>query len=842
MALAGDPGGRPQRHQWHNARLPLALLLFTPLVLAPLLLAYGGRLEKISQALRWQGKELVSSRNSPYQNIAVLRNQEQQTIYTDGRPLYTFPDADIEAAELFVHLPLLAHPAPQRVLLLGGGAGGVLAEILKYGTIRRVDYLELDPAILESVRRFADPASRQALADPRVRVHYRDGREFVRSCASRYDIILIGTPLPENLQENRYFSVEFFRQLALLLADKGIVATLAPGSTTYYGPEMKRMTESLLATCKAAFTHALVIPGDQNLFLAANGLNLEGLFADELAGRLAARRVQPRLITREHLRWLFDPSQLAWFHANISGGGVVNSDLEPYLLARQIFQTTATFNPSLKPLLDRLGRLSAVSLLPWAVLLAAVVTAVCRYRPEVALPYLITTTGCVAMILELALMLLFQLVHGAMIQTIGLLIALFMAGLWCGSMLTSARRPAQQDFRWLAGGEAGFVLLCGTLALLFSVSGFTTSLSATAAYALILPLLLLCGFLTGLQFPPAVRTLRRGERQWRKHQWRQHRWRKQPRGSTHLRLRPSRGLSRRLQRRPAAASRARLSRDAAAASAAQMRQFHGPAHFGNRWYNKKMISRRAFMQTVCLSALALQAGAREIGSGVAGRREALWYQKLDDGKGTVTCALCPRRCTIPDGGSGFCRARKNFAGTLTSLGYALPCSINVDPVEKKPFFNFHPSTRSLSLACAGCNLRCKFCQNWEISQLSPLESRNYLTPVAQVPTMAIAQGCKSVAFTYTEPVTYFEYMLDVARAARAKGVLAITHSNGYINPEPQAELCRHLDAANIDLKGFQREILRLRLRSGACPGAHRTEELPATRGLAGGHQPCHPRL
>jgi pyruvate formate lyase activating enzyme len=227
-----------------------------------------------------------------------------------------------------------------------------------------------------------------------------------------------------------------------------------------------------------------------------------------------------------------------------------------------------------------------------------------------------------------------------------------------------------------------------------------------------------------------------------------------------------------------------------------------------------MISRRAFIQTACLSALALQAGAREIASGVAGRREALWYQKLDDGKGTVKCALCPRRCTIPDGGSGFCRARKNFAGTLTSLGYALPCSINVDPIEKKPFFNFHPSTRSLSFACAGCNLRCKFCQNWEISQLSPLESRNYLTPVAQVPAMATAQGCKSVAFTYTEPVTFFEYMLDVARAARAKGVLAITHSNGYINPEPQAELCRHLDAANIDLKGFSEKFY-----DSVCEGA-----------------------
>jgi len=216
-----------------------------------------------------------------------------------------------------------------------------------------------------------------------------------------------------------------------------------------------------------------------------------------------------------------------------------------------------------------------------------------------------------------------------------------------------------------------------------------------------------------------------------------------------------------------------------------------------------MISRRTFIKTAFLSGLAVKAGAQEL---LSGRKEALWYQKVADHKTTVRCALCPRRCTISDGSTGFCRARKNFSGILVSLGYGLPCSINVDPVEKKPFFNFHPTSRSFSLACAGCNLRCKFCQNWEISQLSPLQSRNYLTPAAQLPLLAQGQGCKSIAFTYTEPTTYFEYMLDAAKAARSKGILAVTHSNGFINPEPQAQLCRHLDAANIDLKGFSEKF------------------------------------
>ncbi len=219
-----------------------------------------------------------------------------------------------------------------------------------------------------------------------------------------------------------------------------------------------------------------------------------------------------------------------------------------------------------------------------------------------------------------------------------------------------------------------------------------------------------------------------------------------------------------------------------------------------------MISRRTFIKTACISALALNSHAREIVSDLAGRKESSWYQRLDDAKGTVRCGLCPRRCTIPEGTTGFCRARKNFTGKLVSLGYALPCSINVDPVEKKPFFNFHPTSRSFSLACAGCNLRCKFCQNWEISQISPAESRNIFTPSSQLPQMAQSQGCKSIAFTYTEPTTYFEYMLDSAKAARSKGILAVTHSNGFINPEPHAELCRHLDAANIDLKGFSEKF------------------------------------
>jgi len=216
-----------------------------------------------------------------------------------------------------------------------------------------------------------------------------------------------------------------------------------------------------------------------------------------------------------------------------------------------------------------------------------------------------------------------------------------------------------------------------------------------------------------------------------------------------------------------------------------------------------MLSRRTFLAATIAGTLALRREARAVLAGGAGQsQEARHYRHLADSPGTVRCALCPRRCTLAPGSTGFCRARQNRNGTLYSLGYALPCAIHVDPIEKKPFYQFHPGTTSFSLACAGCNLRCKFCQNWEISQRSPLDTRNTLLLPRHIPAAAQLKGSRSVAFTYTEATTFFEYMLDTATANRQQGVLSVYHSNGYINPEPLAELTPYLDAANIDLKGF----------------------------------------
>ncbi len=178
------------------------------------------------------------------------------------------------------------------------------------------------------------------------------------------------------------------------------------------------------------------------------------------------------------------------------------------------------------------------------------------------------------------------------------------------------------------------------------------------------------------------------------------------------------------------------------------------------------------------------------------------------GGGEIRCELCPRRCRVSRGQRGFCRVRENRDGKYYSLVYGNPCAVHLDPIEKKPFFHLLPATNSFSLATAGCNFQCKFCQNWEISQASPEDLTNYDLPPESVVKKAREAGARSVAYTYVEPMIFYEYMYDIGLLARKAGLLNVCHSNGFINPEPLRNLCNVMDAANIDLKGFTEDFYR----------------------------------
>jgi pyruvate formate lyase activating enzyme len=217
----------------------------------------------------------------------------------------------------------------------------------------------------------------------------------------------------------------------------------------------------------------------------------------------------------------------------------------------------------------------------------------------------------------------------------------------------------------------------------------------------------------------------------------------------------------------------------------------------------KSISRFILSLSLLLSLLALcyflpQAPAE------SPLKEALFYEKLENA--VVQCRLCPRNCVIPQGKRGFCGVRENRQGKLYTLSYGKLVSLNdLDPVEKKPLFHFLPGSKTFSIATAGCNLRCKFCQNWQISQRRPEEvDYLYLEPEGLIVQLK-KSGRPILAYTYNEPTVFYEYMLESAQLARKEGIKNVMHSDGYINEAPLRQLAKFLDAANIDLKGFTKE-------------------------------------
>ncbi|MDL1966740.1 MAG: AmmeMemoRadiSam system radical SAM enzyme [Candidatus Desulfofervidus auxilii] len=235
-----------------------------------------------------------------------------------------------------------------------------------------------------------------------------------------------------------------------------------------------------------------------------------------------------------------------------------------------------------------------------------------------------------------------------------------------------------------------------------------------------------------------------------------------------------------------------------------------------------LYSRRAFLkQTVCIFAsfgfsfIPSWAGGINLKQGLIKTKRSPYFKKLNNK--SIMCTLCPKQCVVADGQRGYCEVRENREGIYYSLVYGNPCAVHIDPIEKKPFFHVLPGSGVFSIATAGCNLDCKFCQNWEISQAKPEETLNYDLPPSKVVALAKEYNCSAIASTYVEPTIFYEYMYDIGRITAKENILNTCHSNGYINPEPLKALCKYLDAACIDLKAFSEKFYQQETEGNLAP-------------------------
>lgn len=469
--------------------------------------SYFYQIDRYTLGRRWPGQELLFSENSIYGNIAVARRGAQRTFYQDGQPVTTLPDPDRVAFEGFVHIPLLFHRQPRDVLVLSGGAGGVIDEMLKHNP-DRLDYVELDPQLLETLKRFPDPLSERELTDPRVNLHHRDGRRFIDRSERQYDVVLVGFQEPFNLQVNRLFTREFYESLARRLNSEGILAFRLPGSMAYLSDEMRKLNASVRSALEEVFASVVSLPGDAGiLHLASPDETAFAADSMELGQRMQEREVDAMLVSKGYLRHRFDDRRRDWFRERVEQTEArANLDFRPGAVYFSLAHWSSLFSPWLRPLFSFLERLSLTKLLfvlgvGGIVLGGVVLSFATSIRPTLFLAIL--TTGFAGMLFDLLVIFSFQSLYGYVFYWVGLLITAFMAGSLLGALVANRYlrddKPALELF---FGIELSLVILALLLPLVLI---FFRQLAVSPwPYHYIFPLLsCLSGLLIGAQFPLA---------------------------------------------------------------------------------------------------------------------------------------------------------------------------------------------------------------------------------------------------------------------------------------------------------------------------------------------------
>lgn len=487
-----------------------------PFVFLGILAAYAAfgppatRLQESSIRRQWGAQEVSHYENSRYGNVTVIKREEQYTFFKDGVPAITAPTPDVVFAEEFAHIPLLFHPAPREILILGGGAGGIIRELLRH-PVRRIDYAELDPLILRLVERFATPLTRAELGDPRVEVHYRDGRLFLREARRRYDLVFVGVPDPQDLQSNRLFTREFFSLVGERLSPGGILTLSLPGSTTYLSPGLRDLNACIINTLREVFPAARVIPGDgYNILLTSPSPGLTAVGADAIAERLRQADLDLGFLTPAHLAEKLHPRWSGWFEDSLAGATRhINEDFRPLAVYFSLSQWNAIFSPRLNRVfahLENLGFPLLAAIIGFAAVFLLGLGCTRFGRMNLAMPVALSITGFAGMIFELALIFAFQVLYGVVFFWIGLLVTAFMAGIAIGSLAVTARLDSIRNEKALFLKMEGLLIVFSgllPLVFLFLRPYLEHSQSLATTSALFLALSLAAGFLIGLEFPLA---------------------------------------------------------------------------------------------------------------------------------------------------------------------------------------------------------------------------------------------------------------------------------------------------------------------------------------------------
>jgi spermidine synthase len=460
---------------------------------------------------QWKEMKVLHYENSVYGNIAVAQREEQFTFFTNGIPAISTPVPDMAFIEAFVHFPMLSHERPGSVLILSGGAGGLIHEILKY-PVRRIDYVELDPLLFKLLNQFPTPITRSELSDPRVKIHNTDGRFFIQQIPERFDLIFIGLSAPQELQTNRFFSSQFFRIAKHKMNPDGILILTLPGSLTYLSKELKELNGCILDTLKEVYPYVKIIPGDTNLYLASSSDKLGQVTVREMVQRLEAGRIQTRLITRGYLDDRLHERWQTWFFQSMEGRTPrINSDFHPLGVFFSLSYWNALFSPYLAKFFQITENLTLQQTITVVSIFSILVALFFIKKPDASIlsvPYAIFTTGLTGMIFNLAILFTFQTLYGYLYHQIGLLVAIFMMGIAAGGLFIIRRMDRLRNKSlFFLRTELGIILFSVLLPFLFFAFARTLQEGSMSPRfeAVFWATSFLSGLFMGLQFPLATK-------------------------------------------------------------------------------------------------------------------------------------------------------------------------------------------------------------------------------------------------------------------------------------------------------------------------------------------------
>jgi len=410
-----------------------ACLVVSALVLTAA--AFGSGLETWSRRLQW-GENILAVHDTPYHNMAIVKNGQQISVFANG--LWLFSDPDMLSAEHAVHIPLLQHESPKTILLIGGGIAGHIEETLKHPGIERIDYVEPDPALIPALERHLRPGAVAGLRHDRVRLFHGDAASFVRGRRSAYDVILMNLGDPINAEMNRFYTQEFLKQIDRCLSPAGVFSFSVSGGKEMMGHSQARFVSAVRNTVAGVFPNLLIIPGDHMRFIATDDRGVLSTDPAFLRDRISERALELSYIREDTLNDMLNPFRLDYLDAVLGELSVaeINRDFSPVCYSHNLMLWAYQWHPRLETFLSALASVRPVWLWSGVVVLGLLVQAFFwtgTPRFKTAVGGSIMVSGAMEMVLEVVLLLTFQVLEGFVYLQLALIIAFFMAGLGLGA-------------------------------------------------------------------------------------------------------------------------------------------------------------------------------------------------------------------------------------------------------------------------------------------------------------------------------------------------------------------------------------------------------------------------